>query len=118
MLNSITMLFIGYSCLSYSRGVSLKAQQLLTYLAYIYVFYPLFTIYYSSVDTQNKLFNYIFNESDMAIFTLLIAVFPVTIFKLYQEWHNLKTKRIWIFINLIIFILINIVFYYMWVHIY
>jgi len=113
MLNSITMLFIGYSCLSYSRGVSLKAQQLLTYLAYIYVFYPLFTIYYSSVDKQNKLFNSIFNESDIAIFTLLISVFPVTIFKLYQEWHNLKTKRIWIFINLIIFILISIVFTYM-----
>ena len=111
ILSSITTLLIGYSCLSYSRGVSLKAQQLLTYLAYIYVFYPLFVIFYGSANKKNKLLN-LFTEG-YGIFIFLFCIFPVTIFKLYQEWHNLKEKRILIFINLIIFILISIVFYYL-----
>ena len=111
LLHSVTLLFIGYSCLSYSRGVSLKAQKLLSYLAFIYILNPLFTIYFGSEVQKNKLSKWIFNQSDLFFFTITIAIIPVSIFKLYQEWNDEKKKRIWILINIIIFSLMAGVFY-------
>ena len=93
------------------QGVSLKAQKLLSYLAFIYILNPLFTIYLGSEVQKNKLSEWIFNQSDLFFFTITIAIIPVSIFKLYQEWNDEKKKRIWILINIIIFSLMAGVFY-------
>ena len=43
-MNTVTFLLIGYSCLSYYKGVSIKAQKWLVNLSLLYVIYPIIRI--------------------------------------------------------------------------
>ena len=34
---SFTLIFVGYSCISYVKGVSIKSQRWIVYLAYLFI---------------------------------------------------------------------------------
>jgi len=105
-IKGITYLFIGYSSLSYSRGVSLYAQRLLTYLAYIYVLYPLRIIFSS---TWLHEFRNIFDSTNEAVeiiaFLFLLCVLPITLFQFYKSITKKSANRnYWIAVNIVLII--------------
>lgn len=108
-LFAITYLFIGYSSLSYSRGVSLHSQKLLTYLTYMFILYPITRLsHYSQIieilyegDTST------FEVTLTSISLLSIPILPITLYFLFKSFKGTqnKSKRNYlIFINIIIII--------------
>jgi len=117
MLFGITYLFIGYSSLSYSRGVSLHSQKLLTYLTYIYILYPIFNL----LSSNSKLIEILYedNSSNYEVILLLIfivscAILPITLYYLFKfvNTKGYKSNRNYlIFINMLL-ILFCIYYWY------
>ena len=113
-LFSITYLFIGYSSLSYSRGVSLHSQKLLTYLTYMFILYPLanlplFSNLIKILSEDASTFEFII----ILIAFLSIPILPMTLYYLLQFFIRRQSKSnryFLIFINLIIIIFIYLVF--------
>jgi hypothetical protein len=78
----ITHLLIGYSTLSFSRGISSKSQRFLVYLSYIFVILPFILLIFnpSQQATFSKIVDYGFPM--IAVFLLILIVIPsvITIF--------------------------------------
>jgi hypothetical protein len=78
----ITHLLIGYSTLSFSRGISSKSQRLLVYLSYIFVLLP-FILFIFNTEKQ-AVYSTIVSQGFpiVFIFSLIIIVIPsiITIF--------------------------------------
>ena len=115
-LFSITYLFIGYSSLSYARGVSLHSQKLLTYLTYMFILYPFLSLTKFSniievLSEDSSSFEFIM----MLISVLSIPLLPIALYYLLQSFmiRQSKTNRYFlIFINLFI-IIFN---YFVWIY--
>ena len=107
-LKGLTYLFVGYSTLSYSRGVSLYAQKLLTYLAYIYVLYP-FRIFFSStkLDETRNWYESMPPYEAISILSFLFSfcILPITLLQLYKSITKKATNlNFWIVINIVLII--------------
>ena len=78
----ITHLLIGYSTLSFSRGISSKSQRFLVYLSYIFVILPFILLIFN--PSQQATFSEIVDQGFpmIAVFLLILIVIPsvITIF--------------------------------------
>ena len=111
-LFAITYLFIGYSSLSYSRGVSLHSQKLLTYLTYMFILYPL-----TQLTAYSKIID-IFYEDNTSNFEVILAltifcvfpILPITLYYLYKSITKKSANR-----NYLIFINITLILFYVYI---
>ncbi len=104
-LFALIYLFIGYSSLSYSRGVSLHSQKLLTYLTYILILYPL-----TKLTAYSKIIDILYedNTSTFEVIMFIIAMFsiailPISIYSLFKSFKsntNKFNRKYLIFINI------------------
>ena len=73
----LTHLLIGYSTLSFSRGLSIKSQRLLVYLTYLYVMLPFILFIFNA--NQQAVFSQIV-EHGMAmilLFFFVLVILPI-----------------------------------------
>ena len=54
MKEGIILLLLGYTCLSYVKGISYKAQKVLVYFTYLYTFYFLMTEFVLEAFEEGK----------------------------------------------------------------
>ena len=114
---ALTYLLVGYSCLSFSKGLSLNSQKFLVYLAYIYVPIPfVLPIIRSQVKKPEFITEIIeYGPSMIFAFLFLLVGFPlmtITLFKLYyyfkkrSNWKIFKNDKIALLLYFLLFIII------------
>ena len=116
-IKGLTYLFIGYSALSYTRGISLHSQRLLTYLAYIYILSPF--LYSFSNRFRSGFTEWLSMGAynlELLILTLALTLLPITLFILYRKIKS-KSRNIkyWIFTNLFLSLLILFFTYFIFI---
>ena len=125
-MNTVTFLLIGYSCLSYYKGVSIKAQKWLVNLSLLYVIYPIIRIATSFLyNDKNEEILAAMADSDVSVSQLLLVVIfiliilPIIIIALFRKYYYMKKhSSLKIFkrdglalLLLLIFIVLYIVFF-------
>ena len=86
----ITYLLIGYSTLSFSRGISSKSQRFLVYLSYIFVLLP-FILFIFNPEKQAVYLQMITSPLPIVfIFSLIIIVIPSIIAILFKQIFSKK----------------------------
>ena len=119
-LTSITSFLIGYSCLSYYRGLSIKAQKWLVNISFIYVLSPILTIVIKLFFHGLNLYqinNILSNEYGVSPYTLysflliIMLLLPLSIVILFRLYYYFKkTSNLWIFKNNIVALLLLLLF--------
>ena len=96
-MNTVTFLLIGYSCLSYYKGVSIKAQKWLVNLSLLYVIYPIIRIATSFLyNDKNEEILAAMADSDVSVSQLLLVVIfiliilPIIIIALFRKYYYMK----------------------------
>tara|TARA_B100000959_G_scaffold22205_1_gene21461 strand:- start:3 stop:998 length:996 start_codon:yes stop_codon:yes gene_type:complete len=85
----LTNLLIGYSTLSYSRGISIKSQRLLVYLSYLYGMLPFILLVFNK--GQQQWFGDVAREGLPMVFAffIILLVFPIAVILLFKRfWGN------------------------------
>ena len=117
---ALTYLLVGYSCLSFSKGLSLNSQKFLVYLAYIYVPIPFVLPIIRSQVKKPESITFIteiieYGPSMIFAFLFLLVGFPlmtITLFKLYyyfkkrSNWKIFKNDKIALLLYFLLFIII------------
>ena len=114
---ALSYLLVGYSCLSFSKGLSLNSQKFLVYLAYIYVFIPFVLPIVKSQFTETVFIAEIIEYGPSMIFAFLFLLvgFPlmtITLFKFYyyfkkrSNWKIFKNDKIALLLYFLLFIII------------
>ena len=87
----ITYLLIGYSTLSFSRGISSKSQRFLVYLSYIFVLLP-FILFIFNTEKQ-AVYSTIVSQGFpiVFVFLLIIIVIPSIITIFFKQIFSKKT---------------------------
>ena len=87
----LTYLLIGYSCLSFSRGVSIKSQKLLVYLAYVRIVFP---VIIGIFDPDKAFLNDIANEGFSMILAIVLVcvVHPLVTVILFRSYYYFKKR--------------------------
>ena len=88
----LTNLLIGYSTLSFSRGLSIKSQRLFVYLSYVYVMLPFILLIFNA--NQQSIFAEIANHgiSMVLVFLCTLVVLPIMIILTLKRIISKKTK--------------------------
>ena len=88
----LTNLLIGYSTLSFSRGLSIKSQRLLVYLSYVYVMLPFILLIFNA--NQQSIFAEIANHgiSMVLVFLCALVVLPIMIILILKRIISKKAK--------------------------
>ena len=119
-LYAITFFLVGYSCLSYYKGLSIKAQKWLVNLSFLYLIYPILTIVIKLLSNDLNYYqinNYLSVEYGVSsytilLFAILIMIFlPLSIVILFRTYfYYKKISSLWIFKSNIVALLLLLVF--------
>ena len=88
----LTYLFIGYSTLSFTRGLSLRSQRFLVYLTYIYVMFPFILLIFNAKQQAvlSEIGNY--GLSMVLVFLFILVVLPISIVYILKRIFSKKTN--------------------------
>lgn len=88
----LTNLLIGYSTLSFSRGLSIKSQRLLVYLSYVYVMLPIILLIFNA--NQQSIYAEIANHGIPMVlsFLCILVVLPISIVYILKRIFSKKTS--------------------------
>ena len=92
-LVGLTYLLLGYTTVSFTRGLSVKSQRLVVYLAYVYVIFP-FVLLIFNVN-QQATFSEIGKQGFHILlgFFLVFLVFPIIIIFTFRKLFGGKVKE-------------------------
>ena len=91
LVRGLTYLLIGYSCLSFSKGISIRSQKLLVYLAYVWIFFPFIL---GIFNPDKSVITDIVNEGFAMIlaFFLILVIHPLITVILFKSYYYLKKR--------------------------
>ena len=92
-LVGLTYLLLGYTTVSFTRGLSVKSQRLVVYLAYVYVMSP-FIFFIFNVN-QQAAFTEIGQQGFHILlgFFLVFVVFPIMIIFTFRKIFGRKVEE-------------------------
>ena len=89
----LTYLILGYTTVSFTRGLSVKSQRLVVYLAYVYVIFPFVLFIFNA--NQQAAFAEIGKQGFHILlgFFLVFLVFPIMIIFTFRKIFGRKVKE-------------------------
>ena len=119
-LYAITSLLVGYSCLSYYKGLSIKAQKWLVNLSFLYIIHPIVGIVIKLLFSDFNYYqinNYLSIEYGLSSYTILLVgillfiFLPLSIVILFRIYYYFKKySSLWIFKRKVVALLLLLIY--------